>query len=77
MMRPAQWRKLLVNTQEDELVELIRKRTFTGRALGSDRFIAKLEAKLNRRLRANRVGRPAKKNHKAPTKRKNTTHRTR
>ncbi len=60
-MRPAQWRKLLVQPQEEEVVESLRRQTFNGRPLGSNRFIAKLEAKLNRRLRANRVGRPSKK----------------
>ncbi len=72
IMRPAQWRKLLLEPQEDEEVELIRNRTFAGRPLGSDRFIAKLEAKLNRRLRPNPVGRPAKKKKARPTRTKRT-----
>ena len=70
IMRPAQWRKLLVQPQEEEVVESLWRQTFNGRPLGSDRFIAKLEAKLNRRLRANRVGRPSKK--KGRTRRKRT-----
>ena len=81
IMRAAQWRKLLVEAQEEQEVELIRKRTFTGRPLGSDRFIAKLETRLNRRLRANPLGRPAKKKKKkmrtTRTKRKTTARRRR
>ncbi len=82
IMRPAHWRRLLVEAQEEQEVELIRKRTFTGRPLGSDRFIAKLETRLNRRLRANPVGRPAKKKKEKKvratrTKRKTTARRRR
>ena len=43
---------------EDD-VEALRLRTTTGRPLGGDRFIAKLETALNRRLRPLPVGRPS------------------
>jgi hypothetical protein len=40
------------------MVLRLRRSTFNGRPLGSDRFIAKLESALNRRLRAPKMGRP-------------------
>ena len=58
---PQAWRGILRQRDEEELAEKLRKSTFNGRPLGGDRFIARLEAKLNRRLRPSPVGRPRKK----------------
>jgi putative transposase len=56
----AAWRKELAEGLTDEEVAQIRLRTHTGRPLGSDRFLAKLEAVLGRRARPLPVGRPKK-----------------
>lgn len=56
--RPHQWRRLLQQPEDDALIKRLRRNTFNGRPLGSDRFIAKLEAALNRRLREPKMGRP-------------------
>jgi putative transposase len=61
---PDAWRAILRQRDDEALVERLRRSTFNGRPLGGDRFIAKLEAKLNRRLRPNPVGRPRKKTRK-------------
>lgn len=63
-LRSADWREKLKEPEDAHLVDEIRRRTFNGRPLGSDDFIAKLEAKLNRRLRPRPVGRPRKKTKK-------------
>jgi len=57
---PAQWREALIRPQDEDLVGLMRLRTRTGRPLGSDRFVSKLEALVGRRLRPLPVGRPKK-----------------
>ena len=56
---PEDWRKTLTAKDEAEPARLLRTRTQTGRPLGSDRFVAKLEAKTGRRLRPLPLGRPA------------------
>lgn len=56
----AAWRKELAEGLTDEEVAQIRLRTHTGRPLGSDRFLAKLETVLGRRVRPLPVGRPKK-----------------
>jgi len=58
---PEPWRNILRAPGDEHEVERLRRHTLNGRPLGSDRFIAKLEAKSNRRLRPNPVGRPRKK----------------
>ena len=55
---PETWRAILRERDDEQLTEKLRWSTFNGRPLGGDRFITKLEAKLNRRLRPNPVGRP-------------------
>jgi putative transposase len=55
-----EWRKELAEGLTDEEVARIRLRTHTGRPLGSDRFLAKLETLLGRRVRPLPVGRPKK-----------------
>jgi len=56
-----EWRETL--REQDDEAELARMRLSTsrGRPLGSDRFVAKLERLLNRRLRPLPRGRPPKK----------------
>ena len=58
METPASWKQALQRRDNEDEVEALRLRTTTGRPLGSDRFIAKLETALNRRLRPLPVGRP-------------------
>ncbi len=55
-----QWRKELAEGLTDEEVARIRLRTHTGRPLGSDSFLSKLETVLGRRVRPLPVGRPRK-----------------
>ncbi len=57
---PAAWRKELSQGLTDEEVMRMRLRTQTGRPLGSDAFLSKLETLLGRRVRALPVGRPKK-----------------
>lgn len=58
-VEPEQWKVKLMEADEQR-DERIRLRTQTGRPLGSDRFVSKLEAALGRRLRPLPVGRPRK-----------------
>jgi len=60
MFTPAQWRKVLQRPEDQTMTLRIRHTLKTGRPLGSDRFIAKLEAKIGKRLRAMPMGRPPK-----------------
>ncbi len=55
-----QWRKELAEGLSEEEVARIRLRTHTGRPLGSDGFLSKLETLLGRRVRPLPVGRPRK-----------------
>lgn len=54
------WMEMLLEGQDEDEEALIRRRTHTGRPLGTDRFVAKLERRLGRRLQALPVGRPKK-----------------
>lgn len=54
------WREELSADLTDEDVARLRVRTRTGRPLGSDAFLSKLETLLGRRLRPLPVGRPRK-----------------
>jgi putative transposase len=54
------WRKELAKRLTDAEAELLRLRTQTGRPLGSDNFLNKIEALLGRRVRPLPVGRPRK-----------------
>jgi len=61
MISDEQWRKELnAKIDETKLVRL-RANTHTGRPLGTDSFISKLEKLLGRRVRPLPVGRPTKK----------------
>ena len=55
-----EWRKELAEGLTDREVAQIRLRTHTGRPLGSDSFLSKLETALGRRVRPLPVGRPKK-----------------
>lgn len=57
-VRGEQWRNSLLDPLEAAEERAIRTRTRTGLPLASDSFLAKLETKLGRRLRAQAVGRP-------------------
>jgi len=54
----VEWKKWLGEKEEKETAQKIKARLYTGRPLGSDVFISKLEHALGRRLRALPVGRP-------------------
>lgn len=62
---PGRWKASLRRADEEAEIKKVRQRTRLGRPLGGDRFIAKLESKLNRRLRVPPRGRPRR-----PSKRK-------
>jgi putative transposase len=55
------WRAQLCEPEDELAVHRLRSHTHTGRPLGSDSFVAKLERRLGRRLRPRPVGRPQKK----------------
>jgi len=60
-MSAERWRKELSERLDDRLLDSIRLNTHTGRPLGTDSFLSKLETKLSRRVRPLPVGRPKKK----------------
>jgi putative transposase len=64
LFRPAAWKKMLQEAEDEPIVDRLRRCMHTGRPLASDRLIARLEARLGVRLRANPVGRPRKKKKK-------------
>jgi len=63
-MSPDQWREELTEGLTPTEMEALRLRTHTGRPLGSDAFLSKLETLLGRRVRPLPIGRP--RNAKAP-----------
>ncbi len=63
------WRRELADGLTDAEMERLRLRTHTGRPLGSDSFLSKLEIRLGRRVRPLPVGRP-RKTKKQATKQK-------
>jgi putative transposase len=58
------WAEYINTSDYPEEVSAIRKYTMTGRPLGSESFINKLERQFGETLRAMPVGRPAKKDRK-------------
>ena len=56
----ARWREVLEQGIDPDFSEIFRSKTRTGRPLGTDSFLSKLEARLGRRVRALPVGRPRK-----------------
>jgi putative transposase len=62
------WNEQLQESEDDQIMGMIRNSTSRGHPLGSDRFISKLETLVGRRLRAAPMGRPRKK--AKPTKKR-------
>ena len=60
MSKGMDWATLLNKPEDEDALPAIRLRTRTGRPLGSDTFLSKLEAAVGRRLRPLPVGRPEK-----------------
>ena len=56
----ADWAQWLCEAETDLDVALLRRSTSTGRPLGSNAFLERLEAQLGRTLRPRRAGRPRK-----------------
>jgi putative transposase len=61
----SRWSKILQSPEDQAMLTRLRRRTYNGRPLGTDRFIARLESLLNRRLRDPKMGRPRKEKVKA------------
>lgn len=59
-MSPDRWREELAEGLTQAEMEALRLRTHTGRPLGSDAFLSKLETVLGRRVRPLPAGRPRK-----------------
>jgi putative transposase len=60
MSRGVDWREMLTQPEDEDVAKNIRLNTRTGRPLGNDRFLSKVETLLGRRVRALPVGRPKK-----------------
>jgi putative transposase len=60
-MSAEQWRRELTEGLDDAQLDRLRLRTHTGRPLGSDSFLSKLETLLGRRVRPLPIGRPKRK----------------
>ena len=58
---PDAWREVLTAGEDEASLTALRTALHRGRPLGSDRFVAKLEHALGRRLRPLPVGRPRKR----------------
>ena len=54
------WKNYLSGKEDEEIIKGIRKNTLTGRPLGNDAFIIKLEKLFGKRLKALPRGRPKK-----------------
>ena len=54
--RVPDWRGFLAGGLEEEALEALRRHTRTGRPLGNPAFLARLEARLGRRLRPGKPG---------------------
>ena len=59
--RLKQWRELLTEAEDDTKLEEIRLNTRTGRPLGTERFIDKVEGLLGKIVRPKKGGRPRKR----------------
>lgn len=57
---PTEWKKLLAGDIEEKETRKLRTNTHTGRPLGSDSFMSKLERIAGHRLRPLPIGRPKK-----------------
>jgi len=61
MSEGRDWKETLSQPEEKDELSGLRMSTRTGRPLGSDRFLSKVEVMLGRRVRALPVGRPRKR----------------
>lgn len=59
-MNYEKWRLYIDEKEDSKKIDEIKKHTMTGRPLGAEEFIKKLERRLGRRLRALPKGRPVK-----------------
>jgi putative transposase len=59
--RDGDWSEAISGAQDEQVVNRLRSWSNRGCPLGSDRFIAKMESALGRRLRPGKRGRPQKK----------------
>jgi len=72
-LTPSKWKKTLAKiADDDETLDNIRTHTRTGRPLGSDIFLSKLETILGRRVRSRPRGRPMGSKDTAKRKRHGT-----
>jgi putative transposase len=62
------WKQALTEPEDKHIQSALRGHTHTGRPLGSDSFLSKLEHRLGRRLRALPIGRPKKRKRIRPNK---------
>ena len=60
MFPVSQWKRILQRPEDESMVRRLRTSLHTGRPLASDRMLAKLESRFNRRLRPLTPGRPRK-----------------
>jgi putative transposase len=67
---PDDWRSTLSSAAPDQELKLLRRCINTGRPLGSDSFLSKVEVLIGRRVRPLPVGRPHKNTDKKPAKSK-------
>lgn len=65
---PAKWKRELARVEDENTLAGIRNSLHTGRPLGTDTWLSRLETKLNRRLRPLPVGRPKKVKAKSATR---------
>jgi len=68
VLKVRDWKKYLEASISEEEKEALQKHSNTGRPLGSEKFITKLEKMLGRILRPQKGGRPRKKDKKKGTK---------
>jgi len=57
-VKQTEWEEFISGSDEPDVVAVIRKYTMTGRPLGGDSFIQKLEKVFDKKLHALPVGRP-------------------
>ena len=56
----SDWRRFLARDEDEPTIDALRLHARTGRPLGSSRFVAALERRLDRRLARGKPGRPRK-----------------
>ena len=61
MVHGLDWKNILSQPEDENAINSIRNNSHTGRPLGTDSFMSKLEHHLGRRIRPLKVGRPKRK----------------